>query len=105
LKNPVLHVLLVALDCLALLTFHGSESTSASRPKALKWRMICPEKIDFETVHNNALRDHEESLNAARNGVTREHMQRDTVDKAVAVQNAYDALTGHIKGCPICQEN
>lgn len=67
--------------------------------------MTCAEKIDLETTHNNALRDHKESLNAARTGVTREQTQKDTVEKAVAVQSAYDALTGHVKGCPICQEN
>jgi hypothetical protein len=65
--------------------------------------MACPERIELDKAHDNALRNHEMSLNAARTGVTREQMKEDTLDKAIAVQNAYDALTGHIKGCPICE--
>jgi hypothetical protein len=72
-------------------------------PKALTWEMACPERIELEKAHDNALRNHENSLKAARIGVTSEQMQNHTVDKAVAVQNAFDALTGHIKGCPICE--
>jgi hypothetical protein len=66
--------------------------------------MLCPERIELEKAHESARRDHEESLNAPRTGVTREQMRRDTVDEAVAVQSAHDALTGHIKGCPICAD-
>ena len=65
--------------------------------------MACPERIEVDNVHDSALRNHEQSLNATRTVVTTGQMQKDTVDKAVAVQNAYDALTGHIQGCPMCE--
>jgi hypothetical protein len=66
--------------------------------------MLCPERTELEKAHESARRDHKESLNASGTGVATEQMQRDTVDQAVAVQSAYDALTGHIKGCPICAD-
>jgi hypothetical protein len=65
--------------------------------------MLCPEGIELDKAHQTARRAHEESSND-RTGVTQAQMRKDTVDKAVAVQNAYDALTGHIKGCPICPD-
>jgi hypothetical protein len=65
--------------------------------------MRCPRGIELEKVHDDALRNYEESLNANRTGVTREWMQSDILDKAVGVQIAYDALTDHIAGCSICQ--
>jgi hypothetical protein len=65
--------------------------------------MRCPRGIELEKVHDDALRNYEESWNAHRTGVTREWMQSDILDKAVGVQIAYDALTDHIAGCSICQ--
>jgi hypothetical protein len=65
--------------------------------------MRCPRGIELEKAHDDALRNYEESLNANRTGVTREWMKSDTLDKAVSVQIAYDALTDHIAGCSICQ--
>jgi hypothetical protein len=65
--------------------------------------MRCPRGIGLEKAHDDALRNYEESLNAARTGVTREWMRRDILDKAVGVQIAYDALTDHSAGCSICQ--
>jgi hypothetical protein len=65
--------------------------------------MRCPRGIELEKAHEDALRIYEESLNVDRTGVTREWMRRDSLDKAVGVQIAYDALTDHIAGCSICQ--
>jgi hypothetical protein len=65
--------------------------------------MRCPRGIELEKVHDDALRNYEESLNANRTGATREWIQSDILDKAVGVQIAYDALTDHIAGCSICQ--
>jgi hypothetical protein len=66
--------------------------------------MLCPERSELEKAHESARRDQKDDLINPRTGVTREQMERDTVDKAVAVQSAYDALTGHIKGCPTCAD-
>ena len=65
--------------------------------------MRCPKGIELEKAHDDALRIYEESLNAAKTGVTREWMQSDILDKAVGVQVAYDALNDHITGCSICR--
>jgi hypothetical protein len=73
------------------------------RPKALTWEMACPERFELDKAHDNALRNRKESLNAASTGAAREQTSGDILERAVAVQNAYDALTGHIKGCPICE--
>jgi hypothetical protein len=89
----------------ALLPQIPAPDRSLSPECSIRLGMACPERTELETAHNDALRIHEQSLNTARTGVTRDQMQGDTLDKAVAVQNAYDALTGHIKGCPICEGN
>ena len=65
--------------------------------------MRCPKGTKLEKAHDDALRNYEESLNADRTGVTREWVRSDVLDKAEAVQIAYDALTDHIAGCSICQ--
>jgi hypothetical protein len=65
--------------------------------------MRCPKGIELEKTHDDALRIYEESLNADRTGVTREWVRSDVLDKAEAVQIAYDALTDHFAGCSICQ--
>ena len=65
--------------------------------------MRCPKGIELEKIHDDALRIYEESFNPARTGVTREWTRSDILDKAVAVQIAYDALTDHIAGCSICR--
>jgi hypothetical protein len=64
--------------------------------------MRCPKGIELEKAHDDALRIYEESLNADRTGVTREWVRSDVLDKAEAVQIAYDALIDHIAGCSIC---
>jgi hypothetical protein len=65
--------------------------------------MRCPKGIELEKAHDDALRNYEESFNAAWTGVTREWMQCDVLDKAVGVQLAYEALNDHIAGCSICR--
>ena len=65
--------------------------------------MRCPKGIELERVHDDALRNYEESLNANWTGVTMDWIRSDILDKAVGVQIAYDALSDHIAACSICR--
>jgi hypothetical protein len=65
--------------------------------------MNCVKGFELEEVHDIALRVCLEALAAVRLTTPNDGLTRVALDKAVALQRAYDELIGHINDCPACE--